>query len=163
MRRVLVALVAVAFSVPLLASEITPQAVIASMNVYRQQEGLPPLREEVRLVKAADDRIRDMEDLSYWGHESPDGRTPFVWLRAEGYDYQYAGENLAAGFETNELLVSSWMESPGHRSNILSPLYVDCGVAVLDGATTGRATGKSVVVLFGRPKNPDVRPSQSPR
>ncbi len=160
MRRLFLVFLAAALSVPLFASEITPQAVIDSMNVYRRQAGLPPLREEARLVKAADDRIRDMEDLGYWGHESPDGRAPFVWLRAEGYHYQYAGENLAAGFETNELLVSSWMESPGHRSNILSPLYTDCGVAVLDGATTGRATGKSVVVLFGRPKNPDVRPAQ---
>lgn len=160
MRRVLFALLAVLFSMPLLASEITPEAVITSMNEYREKAGLPPLRENPRLVKAADDRIHDMEDLGYWGHESPDGRAPFVWLRSEGYNYQYAGENLAAGFETNELLVSSWMESPGHRANILSPVYVDCGVAVLDGATTGRATGKSVVVLFGRPKLGEVPPAK---
>ena len=43
------------------------------------------------------------------------------------------------------------MESPGHRDNILSPLYMDCGVAIIDGSTKGRATGKSIVVLFGRP------------
>lgn len=160
MRRFLSTAFLLWFALPLLATEITSDAVIKAMNANREQNGLPALREDARLTKAANDRIRDMEDLGYWAHESPDGRAPFVWLKTEGYDYQYAGENLAAGFETNEVLVSSWMESPGHRSNILSPLYTDCGVAVVEGATTGRATGRSVVVLFGRPKNPDINPAK---
>ncbi len=157
MRRLYLAVVIAAVALPSFGSEITPQSVIASMNAYRQQYGLPPLREDQRLVKAANQRLDDMENLDYWGHESPDGRSPFVWLKPAGYDYQYAGENLAAGFETTEVLMSSWMESPGHRSNILSPLYEDCGVAVVDGGTTGPAEGRSIVVLFGRPKNPDPK------
>jgi uncharacterized protein YkwD len=155
MRRSLVAVVLFAFAAPLMASEITVQAVIASMNAYREKNGLPALREDPRLTKAASDRIKDMEELEFWAHESPDGRSPFVWLKSAGYDYRYAGENLAAGFETTELLVESWMESPGHRANILSPLYEDCGVAVVDGSTRGRATGRSVVVQFGRAKVAD--------
>lgn len=157
MRRAILAVVLLALVLPAAASEITPRSVIAAMNVDRALHGLPPLREDPRLVKAANDRIRDMEDLDYWGHESPDGRSPFVWLKPAGYDYQFAGENLAAGFETTELLVASWMESPGHRSNILSPLYEDCGIAVVDGATTGRAAGRSIVVLFGRARNPEPK------
>src|SRR5438045_9765445 len=114
------------FAIPAAASEITRNSVLASMNAYRAEKGLPALRFEARLQKAADDRMRDMEELEYWAHESPDGRSPFTWLRAENYDFEFAGENLAAGFETNEVLVSSWMESPGHRDNIMSPLYAAC-------------------------------------
>lgn len=133
------------------AAEITRESVVAEMNVHRQAAGLAPLRDDERLTRAAGLRMRDMEDLAYWAHVAPDGRSPFELLRPTGYLYQSAGENLAAGFETAELLVQSWMESKGHRQNILSPLYQDCGVAVLEGSTTGRAMGRSVVVLFARP------------
>lgn len=133
------------------AAEITRESVVAEMNVHRAARGLPPLREDPRLVRAADDRMRDMEELGYWAHVSPDGRSPFLMIRPLGYDYHAAGENLASGFDTVEVLVQSWMESKGHRDNIISPTYQDCGVAIIDGATTGRATGRSIVVLFARP------------
>lgn len=131
------------------ASEITRFSVVAEMNVRRATFGLPPLREDVRLDDAADDRVTDMEDQGYWAHISPDGREPFVWMRPHGYEYHYAGENLASGFDTTEVLVDAWMESRGHRENILSPVYRDCGVSVIEGSTTGRASGKSIVVMFG--------------
>ena len=134
------------------AADITPASVVAEMNVRRAALGLTPLREDLRLDQAAGDRVSDMEDNEYWAHVSPDGREPFQWLRPRGYEFQYAGENLAAGFETAEVLVDAWMESKGHRANILSPLYSDCGVAVIEGSTIGRATGKSVVVLFATPR-----------
>jgi uncharacterized protein YkwD len=152
MRRVLFAIAAIVFSFPLLASEITADSVLAAMNVSRAQNGLEPLHFDSRLIAAAQDRIRDMEDLGYWAHESPDGRSPFVWLKSRGYEFQFAGENLATGFETTEVLVEGWMESPGHRANILSGDYSDCGIAIIDGSTTRRAAGKSIVVLFGKPR-----------
>ena len=139
---------------PLHASEITRSSVVAEMNVRRATFGLPPLREDVRLDDAADDRVTDMEDQGYWAHISPDGREPFVWMRPHGYDYHYAGENLASGFETTEVLVDAWMESKGHRANILSLMYRDCGVSVIEGSTTGRAVGKSIVVMFGSANEP---------
>jgi uncharacterized protein YkwD len=146
-----------ALTAPLLASEITPQSVLSEMNAYRARNGMAPLHFDARLSLAADDRMRDMEDLEYWAHDAPDGRSPFVWLKSRGYDFQYAGENLASGFETTEVLVQGWMESPGHRANILSGDYDDVGIAVIDGSTTRRATGKSVVVLFGRTRLPQVQ------
>lgn len=149
--------VAFAFAFPAFANDITRENVLDAMNAYRAERGLPPLHFDARLQKATDDRMRDMEELEYWAHESPDGRSPFSWLRAESYDFSFAGENLACGFETNEVLVQSWMESPGHRDNILSPLYTECGIAVIDGSTRGRAAGKSIVVMFGRPRNADVQ------
>lgn len=134
---------------PALASDITRESVVAAMNDDRAQHHLPPLREDARLDAAAGDRMKDMEDQSYWAHESPDGRSPFVLLASRGYEYHWAGENLATGFETTELLVAGWMESPGHRANILSPHFEDCGIAIIDGLTMRRGTGKSIVVMFG--------------
>jgi len=131
-------------------SPITRQAVIAQINEHRAANQLPPLREDERLVRAAEARMRDMVEQEYWSHDAPDGRPPFTWLEPNGYPYRNAAENLARGFETAELLVDSWMESPGHRSNILGGEFSDVGIAILDGATTGRAAGRSVVVLFGR-------------
>jgi len=155
LRRLLIVAV---FALPLFAqripstrTDITRDSVVAEMNRVRREAGLGPLREDVRLDGAADDRMKDMEDLGYWAHVAPDGRKPFTWYEGRGYKYSNAGENLACGFETAEVLIDSWMESPGHRDNILSPLYQDCGIAIIDGSTKGRAAGKSIVVVFGRP------------
>ncbi len=146
-------LLVLAMTLPLSAqhSDITINSVLSGMNRVRKEKGLVPLREDSRLEAAANDRMKDMEDLGYWAHVSPDGREPFVWYRPHGYDFSSAGENLASGFETAEVLMDSWMESPGHRENIMNPLYADCGIAIIEGSTTGPAAGKSVVVLFGRP------------
>jgi len=134
---------------PAFASEITNASVVAAMNEQRAHAGLPPLREDPRLDAAAADRMRDMEELGYWAHESPDGRSPFLWLALRRYPYRFAGENLATGFETTELLVDGWMGSKGHRENILSPDYAHCGIAIIDGGTAKRTAGRSVVVMFG--------------
>lgn len=129
---------------------ISPPSVLEQLNVVRAREGRPPLREDFRLTAAAEDRIEDMLELAYWDHQAPDGRSPFAWVRLRGYQYQRVGENLAAGFETAELLVQSWMESKGHRENILESEFIDVGIAVVPGSTTRRASGHSVVVIFGR-------------
>lgn len=160
MRRLLFAIAAIVFAFPLFASDITADAVLAAMNSCRAQNGLPPLHFDQRLNAAAEDRIHDMEDLGYWAHESPDGRSPFTWLKPHGYDFQAAGENLACGFDTTEVMVEGWMESPGHRANILSSEYADCGIAIIEGSTTRRAAGKSVVVMFGRPRSTNLNASK---
>lgn len=128
--------------------EITPANVVEEMNQYRVEAGLDPLELDPRLSRAAEDRIVDMAEVGYWGHESPLGTSPFVWLARHGYVHWIAGENLAAGYETTPILVESWMESPGHRANILSTDFADVGVALIDGGTTRRLVGRSVVVVF---------------
>ena len=152
MKRLLLVLL---LSVPAFAGdrEITPENVTALMNVYRAEAGLGPLRLDARLTRAATARMQEMMDGQWWGHASPDGTPPFVWITAADYNYVAAAENLAAGFETTGLLVQSWIESPGHRANILNGLYADCGIAVIDGSTQGPAVGKSIVVLFGKKQN----------
>ena len=149
MKRLLLVLL---LSVPAFAGdrEITPENVTALMNVYRAEAGLGPLRLDARLTRAATARMQEMMDGQWWGHASPDGTPPFVWITAADYNYVAAAENLAAGFETTGLLVQSWIESPGHRANILNGLYADCGIAVIEGRTDRRAAGTSIVVLFAR-------------
>ncbi|HVT44462.1 MAG TPA: CAP domain-containing protein [Thermoanaerobaculia bacterium] len=150
--------VAVAAALPVAAEPFLPgtdinnASVLQLMNFYRGLHGVAPLREDPRLSAAAADRMRDMEELQYFSHESPDGRSPFVWVRLRGYDFLRAGENLAAGFETAQILVTAWMESKGHRENILSSEYRDVGMAIIPGAPNSRAVGKSIVILFAREK-----------
>ena len=151
--RKLIVLFAALVATTAFARDITRASVVREMNARRALFDLPPLHEDPRLDEAAGDRVTDMEEQSYWAHVSPQGRQPFDWMRPRGYEYMYAGENLASGFDTVEVLLDAWMESKGHRQNILSPMYRDCGVAIIDGATTGRASGKSIVVMFGRDAN----------
>ncbi|HYC61121.1 MAG TPA: CAP domain-containing protein [Thermoanaerobaculia bacterium] len=158
MKRIALLLLFVAFSAFADDNEITAENVLRLMNEYRAADGLAPLADDERLHLAAADRMQHMEDESYWSHRSPDGMAPFEWLHRRAYEFRAAGENLAYGFETARLLVESWMESRGHRANILSPLYEECGIAIIDGSTTGPATGKSIVVMFGsrKPGQPQV-------
>ena len=150
-RNVLVALLSCAVVVPVArAEEITAESVLQTMNAYRKVRGLGPYVIDARLSAAADDRIRHMEELGYWAHKAPDGTSPFVWLEKRGFAFSMAGENLAAGFETVEVLVDSWMRSEGHRANILSAAYTSVGIAIIDGHVRERATGRSVVVIFAR-------------
>ena len=154
MRRALAFLLVFAITAPVfavdLSNDITADNVLRLMNDYRAEHGLLPLQLDASLTLAAEDRMRDMADGGWWSHDSPTGESPFIWLVAREYPYAFAGENLACGFETARLLVSSWMESHGHRENILGAEYADCGIAILDGSTKGPASGKSIVVLFGR-------------
>lgn len=133
-----------------MAEEITPESILQTMNAYRRVQGLGPYVMDPRLMAAAEDRMRHMEELGYWAHTAPDGTKPFVWLARRGFDFSMAGENLAEGFETVEVLVDSWMHSTGHRANILSPNYSSVGIAIIDGRVQRRAIGRSVVVLFAR-------------
>jgi uncharacterized protein YkwD len=136
------------------SNEITVENVLRLMNEYRAHSSLKPLSADDRLMRAANDRMRHMEEESYWGHHSPDGLSPFSWVTLRSYEFNSVGENLACGFDTAGLLVEAWMESPGHRANILSTDYEDCGISIIDGSTKGPATGKSIVVMFAKKKPP---------
>lgn len=129
-------------------AKIDQASIVAAINAARAAHALPPVFPDARLDDAARDRMDEMLDLSYWQHRSPDGTSPFRWLRSRGFDYRVAGENLAAGFETAGVVLESWLESPGHRANVLSREYSRIGVAVIDGNPARRMGGRSVIVIF---------------
>lgn len=128
---------------------LSHSALVSEMNRYRTQAGLEPLQLEERLSDAATDRVRDMFSQRYFNHVAPDGTQPFVWAKRHSYQYRAIGENLAAGYPTARQVVSGWMNSPGHRANILSKNYRDVGLAVSDGFPgRERIDGPTVVALY---------------
>lgn len=132
-------------------SAITTQQVITLTNEERQKYGLPQLKENQELDKAADEKAKNMFAENYWAHFSPSGKSPWVWMKSAGYDYEYAGENLARGFSNSNDVVAAWMASKmGHRENLLGNNYQEIGIAVEDGVLNGEKT-TLVVQMFGTP------------
>lgn len=131
-----------------LTSSITPQELLILTNLKREERGLPSLTMNNELAQAAAGKASDMISKNYWAHVAPDGTTPWVFIRGAGYEYIHAGENLARGFSTSGDVVNAWMESPGHRDNMLSSSYSDIGFAIVSGTLTGDET-VLVVEMFG--------------
>jgi hypothetical protein len=128
---------------------INYQEVIRLTNIEREKRGLQPLREDARLNDAAANKAENMYSENYWAHFSPSGKDPWGFIHQSGYKFSVAGENLAKNFYTPEEVVQAWMESPTHRDNLLSPKYVDIGIAVAEGELNGQKT-ILVVQEFGR-------------
>jgi uncharacterized protein YkwD len=121
-------------------------------NQERQKAGLSSLVSDAQLSKAAFMKAQDMFKNQYWAHTSPDGVTPWQWFGKAGYNYAYAGENLAKDFGSASAVMTAWMSSPEHRANILSNHYTQVGFAVVDGTLNGSPT-VLVVALYGEPAN----------
>ncbi|MEK9207672.1 MAG: CAP domain-containing protein [Patescibacteria group bacterium] len=121
-------------------AEVSLKQLFDLTNEKRQENKLEPLVVNEELTKAAERKAGDMVSKDYWAHNAPDGTTPWVIIKEEGYDYVYAGENLARGFNSAQDVVSAWMASPDHRSNLLSPNFKDVGFAVINGKLGGEET-----------------------
>lgn len=112
-------------------------AIIALTNQQRAAAGFKPLAENEKLMASALAKAQDMLQRNYWAHYAPDNTSPWDFIRATGYVYVYAGENLAQGYADDQSVVNAWMQSPEHRKNILDPTFQDIGVAVIDGRLMG--------------------------
>ncbi len=130
------------------ADSITTEKLIQYTNEERESRGLKKLNANVKLTAAAHAKGNDMLDKQYWDHFGPDGETPWEFIKESGYNYIYAGENLAKGFNSSEGIHQAWMESPTHRDNILSGDYQDIGIAVINGKLQGEDT-ILIVQMFG--------------
>lgn len=130
------------------ASSITPENIITLTNQERLGYGLNTLSTNAQLSAAALAKANDMFEKQYWDHFGPNGESPWQFIRAAGYNYVYAGENLAKGFKTAEGVHEAWMASPTHKANIVSGNYKDIGVAVVEGELLGKQT-TLVVQMFG--------------
>jgi hypothetical protein len=124
-------------------TNITVDQLLVLTNEKRAEYGFSPLTLNNQLSNAAGLKAEDMFAKDYWAHNSPDGKTPWVFIRGAGYDYVYAGENLARGFNSAEEVVSAWMASPKHRDNVLFKNYSDVGFSV----ATGKLNGQDTVLI----------------
>lgn len=122
--------------------------IIQLTNQKRSENGLPALSTNSLLAQAAAAKGANMFSENYWAHNSPSGKTPWVFISAAGYKYVYAGENLARDFSDAASVINAWMNSPSHRSNLLDKNFKEIGVAVLSGKLTG-TDGILVVQEFG--------------
>ena len=123
-----------AFAREVLAGE----AVNNLTNKARAGHGLPSLRTNRLLNAIAESRAKDMLEKQYFAHVSPTGQEAADIARKVGYPYKIIAENIAEGdFSTNREMVDGWMQSPGHRKNILSREVEEIGVAVLKGKMHG--------------------------
>ncbi len=144
------AVIAFFLMAPLLvfAADFSPREVFDFANTDRTTLGLPALRFDEVLSKAAAAKADDMVKNGYFAHTSPQGTTPWYFFEKEGYQYRYAGENLAIHFTDAAGEETAWMASEKHRENILSSKYRDTGVAVVEMPWEGKTT-LLTVQLFG--------------
>ncbi|UCZ53262.1 CAP domain-containing protein [Bacillus shivajii] len=111
--------------------------VIELTNQIRQQNGLQPLRPEWETSRVARYKSRDMAENNYFSHTSPTYGSPFEMLSDFGVYFNGAGENIAGGQRTPQEVVNQWMNSEGHRRNILNGNYTHIGVGYHQGGQYG--------------------------
>ena len=110
------------------------EEVVRLVNVERSKNGLSPLKQDWELSRVARYKSEDMRDRGYFSHTSPTYGSPFQMMKSFGISYKSAGENIARGYKTPSAVVSGWMNSSGHRANILNPSFTHIGVGfVADG------------------------------
>lgn len=124
--------------------EITPQTMLELTNASRRVAGAIELKFNSQLAAAAEAKANDMFSFQYFDHNSPSGITPWFWIKSSGYEYSYAGENLAIDFISAEGAHQAFMNSSSHRENILNTNYQEIGIAVKKGIFEGE---ESIIVV----------------
>ncbi|OGG14087.1 hypothetical protein A2773_05145 [Candidatus Gottesmanbacteria bacterium RIFCSPHIGHO2_01_FULL_39_10] len=130
------------------ATDISVDRLLELTNQKRSESGLSPLSFSPTLSQAAANKASDMFSQGYWAHIAPDGKTPWDFITGSGYNYVYAGENLAKSFNDSQSVVDAWMNSSSHKENILKGEYKEIGFAVVNGNLSGEET-TLVVQMFG--------------
>jgi hypothetical protein len=132
---------------------IHADGVLAYTNAERYKENLPFLSTNAELSRAAYVKMQDLFANQYFAHEAPNGDSIVELATDAGYSYSSVGENLAlGGFDSSKAVVDAWMDSPGHRKNILKPTYQEIGIAAGRGEYKGKIAW-IVVQAFGTPRS----------
>ncbi|WP_047381819.1 MULTISPECIES: CAP domain-containing protein [unclassified Cetobacterium] len=105
------------------------EAILALVNIERENRGIEPLKLNPTLNTLAKIKSDDMYHNQYFSHNSPIYGSPFDLMKKYNVNYMTAGENIAKGQNTPEFVMKSWMESAGHRKNILNPKFKEMGVS----------------------------------
>lgn len=126
-----------------IALEKDEQIILNLVNQARKEAGLSELKADSDIMRVAEVKAQDMEDNNYFSHTSPTYGSPFDMLKSFGVSYKSAGENIA-GHSTAENAFNAWMDSPGHKANILNSSYNYTGIGVVE----SNRYGKMLVQMF---------------
>ncbi len=149
---------------------ILPAVLDDLTNEKRQSQNLAILTVNPVLNKAAEMKAEDMAINGYFAHTSPEGKTPWYWLEQVGYQYQYAGENLAINFSDSKDVTNAWMASLSHKANIVKTDYTEIGTGIATGIYEGHKT-IFVVQIYANPlpvvlgasiENTSIKPTPQP-
>lgn len=137
---------------------VLPGVLVDLANADRDIYSLKPLTINPLLSSAAKEKAEDMARQGYFAHIGPSGISPWYWISKAGYQFIYAGENLAINFYESADVNKAWMDSSTHRANILNANFSEVGIATAQGLYEGRST-VFVVQMFGRPAEiPPITP-----
>lgn len=131
-----------------LGANIASNVLIDMANSSRTQNKVPPLIRNKKLDYAANMKVEDMITNKYFSHNSPDGTTPWYFMHEAGYNFLYAGENLAINFFDSVDVQNAWMNSPTHRANLLNSKFKEIGIGTKEGLYNG-ANSIYIVQMFG--------------
>jgi hypothetical protein len=143
------------------ATDISVPKLFELTNKERATHSLGSLTYNPLLEAAAREKAADMFAKNYWSHFGPDGTSPWNFILKSGYQYEFAGENLAKNFLYSQGVVDAWMASPTHRENVLNGNYTEVGYAIVNGTLNGEET-TLVVQMFGKPLHTAVASAPPP-
>jgi uncharacterized protein YkwD len=143
------------------ATNVNVSALVSATNQARAANGLGALALNSQLSNGAQSKAADMIAKDYWAHTAPDGTEPWDFFTSAGYKYQNAGENLAYGFDNSTEIVDAWMNSPGHRANILGD-YKDVGFGYASGENYQGGQYTVVVGFYATAQTPPA-PKPAPK
>lgn len=136
-------------------ASVLPAVLSTLTNKERAQNDAPELVISPVLTQAAELKAKHMAENEYFAHTSPDGKSPWYWLDQVGYEYSYAGENLAINFNESKDVTRAWMDSPSHRANIIKDSYTEVGTGVATGYFEGEKT-IFVAQIYANPREREV-------
>lgn len=133
-----------------LGAEVASSVLIDLTNESRLAYDQTPLIRSAKLDWAAELKGKDMARKQYFSHNSPTGVTPWHWFKEVGYNFLYAGENLAINFTDSSDVEKAWLNSPTHRANIMNVEFREIGMATIEGVYNNYPT-IYIVQMFGTP------------
>jgi Cysteine-rich secretory protein family len=131
-----------------LGVNIATNVLVDMANQNRMQNNVAPLTRNAKLDSAAKMKADDMVSSGYFAHYAPDGTTPWYFIREAGYNFLYAGENLAINYTSEKEIDDAWMNSQYHKENLLNTNFRELGIGTREGVYQGVDT-VYVVQMFG--------------
>ncbi|HYH75012.1 MAG TPA: CAP domain-containing protein [Candidatus Saccharimonadales bacterium] len=135
------------------ATNVSTISLLQETNIQRGANSMGALTMNSKLSAAAQAKANDMVARNYWSHTAPDGKQPWQFISDAGYVYATAAENLAYGFDSSSAAMAGWMNSAGHRANILNAGLTEVGFGIANSANYQNVGEQTVIVaMYGKPQ-----------